>query len=137
MPKEVTVKVSGFHIGEEAENLSTESKGIFSEKNGTIFVIYDEIDEDGHKTSNKVKIAGETFEISKKGTASLTAIFEKDREYKTNYVTPFGTFAMTFNTRKVSVVRTESTLEAVLKYKLTINDDYSSNCTLEFLVKGL
>lgn len=132
MTKDVKVTIRGLHVGANNDDLKNVHRGKYSEKDGTIYVMYDETDEDGKVTSNMVKIAGDTFELRKKGVASLTTILEKGRIHKTNYVTPFGTFALEFNTKKCHINCHDTGVYVKIEYALAINEEHSSDCKLTF-----
>ena len=90
MTKEILLSISGLHMLEEEDgNVEVVTAGDYYNRNGKHYILYDEVVEglSGH-ISNRIKISGDSVEVTKKGLTNTQLIFEKGKKHMTRYQTP-------------------------------------------------
>lgn len=137
MTKEILLSISGLHILEEEDgNVEVVTAGDYYNRNGKHYILYDEVVEglSGH-ISNRIKISGDSVEVTKKGLTNTQLIFEKGKKHMTRYQTPYGILNLGVLTRDVQVREEDALIGVKVEYILEVNEQHLAECTIEMQVK--
>lgn len=136
MKKNVVITVKGLQRAVNGEDpLEVISAGTYLRKNDTHYLSYEEADEDGKITKNRIKITPETIEMTKQGMVATQMIFAKGQKQYACYSTPFGELTLGMTTKHMTLTEEEQRLFATLCYDLEINGNHMSECELDIEVK--
>lgn len=111
------------------------AEGIYSFRNGTHFVVYDEDGGEGHRTRSTVKLFAGSFEVIKKGAARAHLVFRPGERSESLYDTPYGRLAVAFAVREVEVHLPgedgpQALLSARAAYVLELEGEAAAECTV-------
>ena len=137
MTKEILLSISGLHMLEEEDgNVEVVTAGDYYNRNGKHYILYDEVVEglSGH-ISNRIKISGDSVEVTKKGLTNTQLIFEKGKKHTTRYQTPYGILNLGVLTRDVQVREEDALIGVKVEYILEVNAQHLAECTIEMQVK--
>ena len=135
MKKNVVITVRGLQPEVDAEEpVEVISAGTHMQKEDTHYLSYEEADEDGRITRNRIKITGNSIEMTKQGGFSTQMLFRLGEKQYACYETPFGELTLGMETKRLEVEETEGALYANLLYGLEINGAYVSDCQLDIEV---
>ena len=137
MTKEILLSISGLHMLEEEDgNVEVVTAGDYYNRNGKHYILYDEVVEglSGH-ISNRIKISGDSVEVTKKGLTNTQLIFEKGKKHMTRYQTPYGILNLGVVTRDVQVREEDALIGVKVEYILEVNEQHLAECTIEMQVK--
>ena len=137
MTKEILLSISGLHMLEEEDgNVEVVTAGDYYNRNGKHYILYDEVVEglSGH-ISNRIKISGDSVEVTKKGLTNTQLIFEKGKKHMTRYQTPYGILNLGVLTRDVQVREEDALIGVKVEYSLEVNEQHLAECTIEMQVK--
>lgn len=125
MKKDVKIAIRGLQLGEEIEKdeIETITEGEFYEKNGSYYLIFEEI-MDGTTTKSILKFDDRRLLMSKSGAVQVAMDFEKDRKTYSSYRTPFGTFMLGIDTTRMNLTMSETSLEIEIVYGIEVNEQY-------------
>ena len=93
MTKDVVISVRGLQVmdNESAEDIETVQQGEYFERNGSIFLLYDEYYEGfDEPVKNVMKIRGNEMTLTKRGLINVQMNFEAGKKNLTRYQTPYG-----------------------------------------------
>jgi uncharacterized beta-barrel protein YwiB (DUF1934 family) len=138
MTKDILVYVSGLQIVEEkSEPIVLVTTGTYYFRNGKHFIIYEEVDEEGDRAQNTIKITPHMVDLVRKGMTSSHMIFEVGKENLTYYDTPFGSMLMGITTSSIKFEEVnELHMELEIQYALSVDSKHVSDCTIHITVKG-
>ena len=139
MTKEVTVKIKGKQCYPEGENLETvtEVDGEYYLRNGAHYVMFEETEAGfTQSTRSMLKVRDRQVELTKKGLIQSNMIFEEDKQYATEYRTPFGMVPMEVKTRNIRLLEEENTLLVQISYELHANEALMADCDIQIQVKS-
>lgn len=120
----------------EPQTICLETQAEYVEKNGTVYILYEEEIEDSKETiQNRIKIKNETVELVKKGAVETVMRFQAGMEYASVYNTPFGAMLVDNITQLVLIEPKENGLNVVIKYKLKMNGELTTDCKLRVSVQ--
>ena len=109
----------------------------FYERNGSLYILYEEKSEDGSLTKNVIKHKNNLLELTKKGAVNTCMIFEPGREYITDYLTPFGLLRLGILTDSLKSQRQKDYLEITADYTLTEQERIISYCNIFINIHNL
>ena len=136
MKKNVVITVRGLQAEINAEEpVEVISAGTYLRKENTHYLSYDEADENGRLTKNRIKITPECIEMVKQGGVTTQMLFRLGEKQYSCYSTPFGDLTLGMTTKKIQVEEEERALSAKLLYALEINGAHMSECKLDIEVK--
>ncbi len=131
----ITTTQKSADTGEEYTDKIYE-KGIFREKDGRFFILYDKKEEDGSSSSNTIKIDKDgSVTRMVKGSIASNMRFVEGIETSTNYVTPYGTFGMSFKTARINVDNGEEYFKLIQNYLLSMDGKAVADCTVVYELK--
>ena len=136
MKKNVVITVRGLQRAvSDDEPVEVISAGTYLRKADTHYLSYEEADEDGKITKNRIKITPESIEMTKQGSVTTQMIFTLGLKQYACYATPFGELTLGMTTNYIHVTEEEKELSAALRYDLEINGTHMSECELDIEVK--
>lgn len=136
MKKDVIIKVRGLQPNvDAAEVIEVISTGTYLRKGDAHYLSYEEADEDGKLTKNRIKITAETLEMVKQGNITTQMFFVVGQKQYTCYSTPFGDMTLGITTNHLQASEEGKKLSVRLLYGLEINEAYVSECELNIEVK--
>ena len=142
MTKDVLISLRGLQFdqsGADADKIETITAGAYYEKNGSHYVLYDELIEGFEEpTKNKVKFGEHFLELSRSGAVNVYMIFEENKKNMTNYNTPFGSILIGINTKKIHISQEPDRIVVDVDYALDVNYEYLTDCkiVLDIRAKG-
>lgn len=144
MGKEVLVTVCGIQMadGETSEPIEVVSAGERFEKNGKIYIIYDEVVQEdtgtasGEIVKNTIRIDGQQLDLIKRGEGGTHLVFNEGESNQTYYRTPYGNMEVTLHTSQLKMNVDEELIEVIAKYHLEINHAQIAECVVSIKVKG-
>ena len=138
MTKDILVSISGLQVSPEMESDTVEviSPGEYYYRNDKHFVVYEEaIDGKTETVKNMVKLSKDCVEVTKKGSARIHMIFEKNKKNISYYYTPFGNLQIGIDTQIIELDESDENIRAKVDYALEINSEHVSNCHIVIDVK--
>ncbi len=145
MTKEILLSLKGLQIEnpqEDGDEIETITPGEYYQRNGSHYVIYDEVTEGfSDITKNMIKFKDSMLEVSKKGLFNVHMIFEEKKKNMTSYTTPYGNILIGIDTRTVRIDEQEDRIHIDVDYSLEANYQHLADCRIEMNVcsreKGL
>lgn len=134
MTKEVMVTVTGLQTmdGVEQEPIETVHVGEYYERNGTHYVLFDEVLEGvPDPIKNVVKIKNGYLEVQKKGPVTTSMIFKEGHKQESTYTVPYGSFLMETTTHSVQIHHEEDRLSAFAAYEMAVNGAKCADCDIQ------
>ena len=136
MNKKVEVSLSSYQKTKSGvEEIKVSASGTYSLINGRHFVKYKEKTEDGKENKVLLKFADKFFEMNKTGETTSTLNFEEGVRTEGLYKTPFGTFVIDTDTKRLVVNITERKILIGLEYVLAIDGEYVADCNMKIEIK--
>lgn len=136
MKKNVVITVRGLQRQVDAdEPVEVISAGTYLGKENTHYLSYEEADEDGKITKNRIKITPDSIEMTKQGGITTQMIFTKNQKQYACYATPFGELTLGMTTKQINIIEESTQLSVTLRYDLEINGTHMSECELDIEVK--
>ncbi len=136
MKKNVVITVRGLQRAvNDDEPVEVISAGTYLRKSDVHYLSYEEADEDGKITKNRIKITPESIEMTKQGGITTQMIFVMGQKQYACYATPFGELTLGMTTKHIKVTEEEQQISAALRYDLEINGAHMSECELDIDVK--
>ncbi len=136
MKKNVVITVRGLQRAvDDNEPVEVISAGTYLRKSDVHYLSYEEADEDGKITKNRIKITPESIEMTKQGGITTQMIFVRGQKQYACYATPFGELTLGMTTKYIKVTDEEQQVSAELRYDLEINGAHMSECELDINVK--
>lgn len=137
MKNTIQLTLTGRQRDESGEETVTETRhsAEYYERNGSIYILYEEIPEDaGAAIQNCIKLKGSVLEITKKGAVSARMVFEAGREYPTDYATPYGCIKIGIRTESLKCLHSEEGLSIRAEYSLTSQGQPFSYCSITIAI---
>jgi len=136
MKKNVVITVRGLQRQvDDDEPVEVISAGTYMRKDDTHYLSYEEADEDGNITKNRIKVTPSSVEMTKQGGITTQMVFAKGQKHFACYETPFGELTLGMTTKSVKVTEENGQLAAALRYDLEVNGTHMSECELDIEVK--
>lgn len=130
MKKEVLLSISGLQqdIGtnEPIEFITPAEYYYRDEKH---FITYEEFNEEtGMSTKSMIKLSKDKAEVHRKGERNAGMVFEVGNPSVTAYSFPFGVLKLGINTTEINIRAEETMIESDVKYSLSIDGEFVSDC---------
>lgn len=136
MTKEVMVTIFGLQMSEE-ESIEVVHVGEYYERNGSRYVLFDELYEGiAVPIKNVIKIREDRLEVRKSGPVTVNMIFEEGKSQRGTYAVPFGSFLVEIFTTSVHLEESEERLEATASYMLEINGARYADCDVTVTIES-
>lgn len=140
MNKEVLLALKGlqFAVGEEgAEALETITAAEYYQRNGSSYVVYEEVTEGfSDTTKNIIKFKDSMVEVTKKGLMNVHMVFEENKKNMTNYGTPFGNILIGIDTGKIRIEEVDDSIKVNVDYTLEANYEHLADCKIEMNIRN-
>lgn len=129
MEKKVHVSVRGKQKNEfDSDEISFECPGRLIEKNGTFYLSYDEISDDGSASAKiTLKMTSSRAAMIRSGGSSATMVFIPGGDTYCDYDTGAGILKLEIHTDKLAFSSNEDVCSCSIKYKLRSNGMLLSN----------
>ena len=138
MTKDIFLSLKGLQIenSEQAQELETITPADYYLRNGSHYVIYDEVTEGSEEnTRNMIKFNDSCVEVSKKGLVNVHMVFEENKKNMTSYMTPYGNILIGIDTGSIFVEEEEKRIHVEVAYTLEANYQYLADCRIEMNIK--
>ena len=143
MTKDVLVSISGLQTAvNETENYDEEpieviSAGTYYFKDGKHFIFFEEMAEGiSGVTKTQIRLEGkESLEVRKKGISNMNMVFEKNKNNRCFYQTPFGQLNLGIYTTEIAVDETEDNINIRADYRMDVDYEPLADCTIRINVK--
>lgn len=135
MKKNVVITVRGLQRRTDDEPIEVISAGTYLRKESVHYLSYEEADEDGKITKNRIKITPDSIEMTKQGGVTTQMVFVIGQKQYSCYSTPFGDLTLGMTTKQIKVAEEDRKLSASLRYDLEVNGTHLSECELDIEVK--
>lgn len=90
-----------------------------SEKNDSMYIIFDHIDETTkQEVHTMVKIKEDKVDVRRKGAINNNLIFDKNKPYATEYETPYGVLDIKIITQAINYKILQSHVNLEIKYEI-------------------
>lgn len=134
MTKDVLISLRGLQFDQndaDTDKIETIIAGTYYEKNGSHYVLFDEVMEGfDEPTKNKIKFGEHCLELSRSGLVNVHMIFEENRKNMTNYGTPYGNILIGIDTKKIHIAQEPDRIIVNVEYALDINYEYLADCKI-------
>lgn len=145
MTKDVLVSISGLQSAvNETESYDDEpievvSAGTYYFKDGKHFIFFEEMAEGiSGVTKTQIRLNGkESLEVRKKGISNMNMVFEKNKNNRCFYQTPFGQLNLGIFTKEIVVDETEDNINIRADYNMDVNYEPLAECTIRINVKPI
>jgi uncharacterized beta-barrel protein YwiB (DUF1934 family) len=150
--KDVLISIQGLQFAgsevnnaandDELESIETICTGEYYYRNDAHFILYDEIVEDMAENDDKepikntIKLRGNEFTLTKKGTVNVQMVFTQGEKTMTEYHTPFGNIIIAIDTKSVEYRQEEDNLHIHINYGLEANYQFVADCNITIDVKS-
>ena len=138
MTKEVMLTIRGlqFDQGPDSEEIETVQWGQYYKKNGTHYIIYEEMMEGFEEpVRNVIKFREREMNLMKRGMVNVYMAFEECKKNITNYLTPYGSLLIGMDTRRVKFSEGEEEIRLKVEYALEVNYEYLADCHIEIRIQ--
>ena len=122
--------------GEWEENRA-ECEATFYEKDGVIYLFYEEPDQGMGICKSRVEIRERSVTVDRKGSINAKLVYEMGKKRENTYASPYGIFLIDTDTRYFTYEKTPSGGKLRLEYLISMNGDEPGNATLEILFEHL
>lgn len=138
MIKDILVSISGLQMavgdteGNDDEPIEVLSAGSYYFKNGKNYVLFEEAVEGMQGViKTQIKWKGTEFlEVTKKGLSNVHMIFEKNKNNRCYYDTPFGQLNMGIFTTDIYVDEKEDNINIRAEYALDVDYEPIADCVI-------
>lgn len=133
--KDVKIKMKMSQCLDNGEEQTIESfyNGKRIEKNGSVYINFLEY-ETVKDSKGTIKISDEEVIILKSGEIISNMRFREDKNHRSEYKTPYGTFDMSLYTYKISKKIEDDEIKLNLDYKVSIDGLMDANNRVEIKV---
>ncbi len=140
MTKDVLISLRGLQFDQsdsDVEKIETIMPGSYYEKNGSHYVLYDEIMEGfSEPVKNRIKFGEHALELTRSGAVNVHMIFEENRKNMTSYNTPYGNILIGIDTRKIHITQESDRIVVDVDYALDVNYEYLTDCQIVLDIKS-
>ena len=104
------------------------------ERNGALYILYEESTEDGGKVKSRIKLKDLLLEVTRKGDINTCMILETGREHPMEYATPFGNLLIGIRTHSIETDQSDHELTITADYSLTTGGAEISRCNISIKI---
>ena len=132
MKKDVLLTIKGRHKerGSDWEGLEVMTTGTLYDKNGSLYLIYDEVmgESESDVSHNRIRIEQDPLAVTmtKSGAVVSVMTFAENAREKSSYETPYGSFTLEIDTREICFENREDYMKLQIRYHLEMNYEYLS-----------
>ena len=104
MKKSAVISVLSKQSGNDDEQIEVVTPGLFYEKDGKFYIVYDETEISGMQgTKTTIKVEEDQFTLIRKGTTNTKMLFKEKHNDFIMYQTPHGMLQLAINIKKLSI----------------------------------
>ena len=113
------------------------SAGTYFFKSGTHYLFFEEMAEGiSGVTKTQIRLKGEeSLEVIKKGVSNMHMVFEKNKNHRCFYKTPFGELNLGICTSQIVVEESEENINIRANYALDVNYEPLADCIIRINIK--
>lgn len=137
MKQNVFISVSGMQFGQdrqdgaEAEQIETVMPGVYYEKDGRHYVLYEEtMDGVERPLKNTVKFGAGCLELIRRGPVNVHMVFEEKKQHTADYQIPYGSIQLVIDTKKIHIAQTSDRIAVHVDYVLDMGYGFLTDCRL-------
>lgn len=133
MTKDVWISLQGtqFSGDDAADSIMTDVSGMYYEKNGRHYVIYEEAMEGLQEpVRNRLKFGERFLELTRSGSLNAHMMFEENKKHAADYHTPYGKLTLCLDTKKFRMVKEADSMQLAIEYTLEQNNEYLADCKI-------
>lgn len=137
MNREVTLTISGLHMGDGTEdaNMNTVTAAEYFQRNNSHYLLYEEKMEGFMQPlKNRIKFRNNMLELTRQGLVDTHMIFEEKKKHVTNYTMPYGEITLGIDTRKVSVEEGKDSIQVTVEYALEMNGEHQADSRIRIVI---
>lgn len=134
MTKDVMLVINGIQnaIEQEGDSVETITPANYYFKNGSHYVIYDEVSEGNDRvTKGILKFKENYLEVTKNGEHNIHMLFENSQKNLSNFATPFGNFIIGVETDSMDMQIEENKISINVGYELDLNYEHIAACNIK------
>ena len=130
--KKVDLTLTGRHCrdGRWEETVSS-CEATWYEKDGTIYLFYEEPDQGAGICRSRITIYERSAEVDRKGAVNAKITYETGKVHENTYAVPYGVFLVTTDTRYFYFEKKEGGASLRLEYQISMNGSEPEPATLE------
>jgi len=134
MTKDIFIEIASIIKSDYGtDTVSTKSKGTFFEKEGLIYIFYEEENEDGSIVKSRITVADDYMELKSQGARTTRMRFTPLEITSSEYITAIGNINIRIQTFLYNIIIEENRIKISLKYRLMTDEDiFSEN---EMIIK--
>lgn len=141
MTKEVLITIAGLQMADESDEdqelLEMIHVGEYYKKNGTHYILFDEMLEGmTEPVRNIIKVKDRGLEIRKRGPVAAHMVFEEGNSRQSIYQVPYGSFQVETATSSVRIEENDESLEVLAVYRLAVNGQHCADCDIRVFVQS-
>ena len=131
MNKKVKVSLSSYQKTDAGvEEIKVSAPGTYSLINDRHFIKYEEKTDDGAINKVLLKFENNFFEMTKSGETVSTLTFTEGENTEGYYKTPYGTFLIETDTKKLDIKTGKKNIFINLEYGLFIDGEFVADCKM-------
>lgn len=138
MKKNVEIMIRNVQSGPhaEAEPMEIVCDGEYYFRGGKHYILYEEEQKDfASSVHSRLKIGPDRVEVNKKGPANVLMVFDKTKDSRSHYQTPYGRFFLGISTRELELSEQEDAIDVHLIYGLEIDGEPHADCEMDIRVR--
>lgn len=139
MTRTVHITITGVQSDVTGEEMIAElsAAGEYFEKNGSLYLLYEEADPDsGAVTRNTLKASGQNITLTKRGGVRSQMQFAPEEMHPAEYITPYGILHFQVYTEDVKILFGDARGEIRLRYALYSDGELLSRCRLTVICRA-
>ena len=140
MNKDVRLIIQGLQFTDQEENESVETctNGIYYEKAGSHYVLYEEpFDESGNPIQSRIKFSENYLQLHKSGPVKTDMIFEPGQRNVAKYQTPYGTMQIGIDTKKMEAREELNHMILRIDYVMDVDGEFLADCKLDIDIHSI
>ncbi len=103
------------------DSIKVLSHGKMYDKKGDTYIVYKEkLGHEEELVTTTIKISGDEVSIKRFGTVNSNMVFNKEKVYTSRYHTSQGIFEIEIDTRKLDIIKNESSMDIFINYDMNI-----------------
>lgn len=124
MSNKIIIKTKQYDIDGNMDTIELKVYGKVIEKNGSIYIKYDQKEED-MEVKNTIKISEDCIKVIKNGSVNSTMTFTKGDKHTNRYSTPQGMFLIDTKVNDFKISNGEKKIEVHLDYMIEIQNMFA------------
>jgi uncharacterized beta-barrel protein YwiB (DUF1934 family) len=137
MKRKAVISISSSQLPKKDDVIEVLTPGNYFKDADFYYAEYDETEISGMQgTKTKLEIYPERLSLIREGTTNAKMEFEKNKDYKTLYNTPYGTMEIRIHTKDLTVDVNEEGGEIYIYYNMSISGQKPQNTELRINIKA-